>query len=411
MQLGVAQQLAKALRHALGAAEVGAGELEHALAEAAARQPAPVLWLLGTTQSGKTSIVRALTGSSRAEIGSGYQPCTRTASLYEFPADAPVLTFLDTRGLGEVSYDPADDIAWCEARAHIVIAVLRAGETRPQALAEALNAVRRRHPDWPVIVAQTCLHHAYPAEFEHPLPYPFTEPGWEAQVPDGLRRQLLAQRQAFAELPGTGAVLWVPIDFTQPEDGWTPLDYGVDALWQAIEQACALDLRARVRGEAAVQDLYTRVTHPRIVGFSLAAATVGALPLVDLALVPALQAGMLRGLAATYHLHWSGRHTAEFLGLLGGGIAAGYGLKLVGRSVIKLVPGFGQTAGALWGASASGAVTYALGKAACAYLSRRNESLPADATHIRTVYAEALTRGRALVIGSRRGQSSGAPAG
>jgi len=401
MQLGAAQQMARALRRALGAAEVGPDELERALAEAAARQPAPVLWLLGTTQSGKTSIVRALTGSSRAEIGNGYQPCTRTASLYEFPADAPVLSFLDTRGLGEVSYDPAEDIAWCEARAHIVIAVVRAAETRPQAVFEALGAVRRRHPDWPVIIAETCLHHGYPPEFEHPLPYPFAEPGWETRVPDDLRRQLLAQRQAFAGLPGAGAVLWVPIDFTQPEDGWQPQNYGVDALWHAIEQACALDLRARVLGDAAVQDVYARATHPRIVGFSLAAATVGALPVVDLALVPALQAGMLRGLAGTYQLTWSARHTAEFLGLLGAGIAAAYGLKLAGRSVIKLIPGFGQTVGAVWGASASAAVTYALGKAACAYLARRREGLPVDAAHVRTVYAEALARGRDLLTRNR----------
>ena len=33
---------------------------------------APVIWLLGKTQAGKTAIIAALTGDSRAEIGRGY---------------------------------------------------------------------------------------------------------------------------------------------------------------------------------------------------------------------------------------------------------------------------------------------------------------------------------------------------
>ena len=37
-----------------------------------ARQFAPVVWLLGKVQSGKTSIVRELTQATTAEIGNGY---------------------------------------------------------------------------------------------------------------------------------------------------------------------------------------------------------------------------------------------------------------------------------------------------------------------------------------------------
>lgn len=76
--------------------------LQASLREARVRMPVPVLWLLGKTQAGKTSIIRALTGSEAAEIGNGFQPCTRSSRFYDFPADAPVVRFLDTRGLGEV---------------------------------------------------------------------------------------------------------------------------------------------------------------------------------------------------------------------------------------------------------------------------------------------------------------------
>src|SRR6056297_3083571 len=101
----------RALQKALAQPEAELEGLEPAVRAAASRQPAPVIWLLGKAQSGKTSIVRALTGSSRAAIGDGFQPCTRTAARYDFPPDAPVVSFLDTRGLGDVASDPADDIA------------------------------------------------------------------------------------------------------------------------------------------------------------------------------------------------------------------------------------------------------------------------------------------------------------
>jgi predicted GTPase len=75
-----------------------------------AQTTAPVVWLLGKTGAGKTAIVSALTGDPRAVIGEGFEACTRTAAFYDVPAEAPLLRFLDTRGLGEVRYDPASDI-------------------------------------------------------------------------------------------------------------------------------------------------------------------------------------------------------------------------------------------------------------------------------------------------------------
>src|SRR5438034_8034895 len=84
--------------------------------------PAPVFWLVGKTQSGKTSLIRYLTGAERAEIGKGFQPCTRFSSKYVFPTEkAPLISFLDTRGLDEAGYDPAEDIARFDTEAHVVL--------------------------------------------------------------------------------------------------------------------------------------------------------------------------------------------------------------------------------------------------------------------------------------------------
>ena len=112
---------------------------------------APVVWLLGKTGAGKTAIVAALTGDPRAEVGEGFEPCTRTAAFYDVPPEAPLLRFLDTRGLGEGDYDPATDIAWCEGQSHLLLVVMQVADP-------VQHGVLHVHPDWPVVVAQTGLH-------------------------------------------------------------------------------------------------------------------------------------------------------------------------------------------------------------------------------------------------------------
>ncbi len=388
----------KRLRRQVLRPEADPADVQRALATAAGRTDIPVLWLLGTAQSGKTSIVRALTGSSRAEIGNGFQPCTRSASLYDFPPEAPVIRFLDTRGLGEVGYQPDEDLAVCEDRAHQLLVVLRVTETRSTDVLEVVREIRRRHPDWPLLIAQTCLHDAYPASREgHVLPYPFEHSGWRDQVPTELARLIDAQRSAFTDLPGPGPIRWVAIDFTLPEDGFEPVEYGLEALWRALEDSAVAGLRARLSADPAVRSAYDRAAHPQIVGYSLAAAALGTVPLVDLAALPALQARLLQVLAGIYGLHWTRRSIAEFSSLLGAGIAVGLGVRMAGRSLAKLIPGWGQTAGAVWAAGANGATTFALGKAACLYLHRRREGQDVDAEALRRTFREALGQARGLL--------------
>ena len=74
--------------------------------------PIPLLWLFGKTGSGKSSIIRMLTGASEAEIGNGFRPQTKSSMQFDFPDDqTPIARFLDTRGIGEAGYDAAVDLA------------------------------------------------------------------------------------------------------------------------------------------------------------------------------------------------------------------------------------------------------------------------------------------------------------
>src|SRR5438876_8806442 len=86
------------------------------------RMPVPVFWLFGKTQSGKTSLIKYLTGADAAEIGHGFRACTRFSRQYQFPtAEAPLLTFLDTRGMDEPGYDPEEDLKQFTDQAHVVV--------------------------------------------------------------------------------------------------------------------------------------------------------------------------------------------------------------------------------------------------------------------------------------------------
>ncbi len=395
------------LRRVLLHPRVDDAALDAALHQARQRHPLPVIWLLGKAQAGKTSIIRALTGSPAAEIGNGFRPCTRTARLYDFPAVVPVVRFLDTRGLGEVAYDPAEDIHYCESQAHLVLGVMKATDLAQESVYAVLRAVRRRHPTWPVLIAQTGLHEAYSADTGHFLPYPFDRDPWPPTIPLDLTRALQAQRAALGRLSGSTAPRWVPIDLTQPEDELTPADYGIEALWRAIGDVSTLDLRTRLGADAGLRDTFARAAHPQIVGHALAAAGVGAMPVVDLVAVPAVQAKLLHALSALYGQVWTGRQVSEFLGLLGTGVGVSYLARWAGRGLVKLVPALGQTLGAVWGATASGTTTFALGKAACYYFGRRRLGERIDPQTLRRVYAEALNSGAALL----KHEAAGTPLG
>lgn len=359
-----------------------------------ARQNATVVWLVGKVQSGKTSIVRALTGCTDAEIGTGYAPCTRTSRVFDFPSDAPVIRFLDTRGLGEIRYDPSEDLAFAESQAHLMIAVMKALDPQQDAIVSLVKDVRSRRPGWPVIVAQTSLHEGYPPGVNHPPEYAFA-PGAgpaAAGVPAELVRSLAFQRQLLEELPGSGAVSFVPIDFTQPADGYRPVNYGFEAFVSALRVAAPAGLVAVLEGiQAAANDTRSKQAHPHVVGYATAAAAADVVPIAGLVAVPGVQAKMLHSLAAIYGVAWDKRTLGDFAKCFGTSTIVRAAGQLGIRQIVKLLPVYGQTAGAVAASAASFATTFALGKAACYFLARRRTG-DIDVAGVARTYSEALAK-------------------
>jgi uncharacterized protein (DUF697 family) len=410
---GVLDRLWKGVADELFGKDAGSGANDKA-AQERARRTAPVIWLLGKTGSGKTSVVAALTGDSRAEVGAGFEPCTRTAAFYDFPHEAPLVRFLDTRGLEEAGYDASDDVAWCEGQAHIVLAVTHLSDPDQAAVLDVLRAVRRRHPDWPVVVAQTHVHALYQRGEGHPAVYPFTggaEDETSPVIPHPLRQAIAHQRRIFAGLPGA-APRFVPVDLTQPEDGYTPEDYGIDALLAAIGQAGPEAQEALQ--EAARRDEAHRIRarcRPIILGHAVAAVGAGAapLPLVGAGGLAAILGSMLRYLARRHGVAWTPAMFAEFTGAIGGGALLWWGARYGLRELLKLIPFAGTWLGGALNATAAFSVAYGLGEAACVWLGYRQRGRCAPDEEVRRAFAEGLAEG--LRRGKRRdGRQPGAAA-
>ena len=72
-------------------------------------------------------------------------------------------------------------------------------------------------------------------------------------------------------------------------------------------------------------------------------------------------------------VRWDKRAYAEFAGALGAGTLVRAASSFGVRQLVKLIPVYGQTAGAAAAAAASFAATYAMGKAASYFLMRRQQ--------------------------------------
>jgi uncharacterized protein (DUF697 family) len=340
------------------------------------RRTLPVIWLLGKTGAGKSSLIRALTGLSAAQVGNGFEPCTRTAYMFDFPESLPVMRFLDTRGLGETGYDPTDDLHNCEARSHVLLAVARLDDPVQGEVASAIAAVRKRRPHTPIIV----IHSGADLLADEQTRFRARE-----QI------QQLFEKAAGNELPFIETALL----FNQAAGQVPGSTIGIDALVTHLdhimpEVALLLAREERRDGErSAFAGLRAKV-----LWYASAAGASDVAPVVGAVTVPTLQAAMLRMLGKHYTVEWTRARMTEFTLALGAGAAFRFGASYAVRQLAKLIPVYGQTAGAAAAGTISFAATYALGRAAAFYLHRTQQGLAINSAELRALYTDALKRAR-----------------
>lgn len=361
-------------------------QLAARMADARERAHVPVFWLFGRTQSGKTSIIRYLTGVDDAEIGNGLRPCTKFSREYPFPtAEAPLLTFLDTRGLDEPGYDPAVDLATFNDRAHVVVVTVRVTDHALENIVGPLKVIRAANPNRPVILALTCLHEAYPQQ-QHPTPYPYIDTLYPPGLPESLARSIAAQQERFRGLVDD----IVPIDLTRPDEGFSDPNFGGPELRASIlnhlPKAYRQSLIALDASTHEFRDAAMKRAMPLVISYSTLAAGAGAIPVpfVDLFLIPGIQAKMAHALADVYHQPMTIERFWEIASSLGAGVLA----RQAAREAAKFIPGVGAAAGAAiaWG------MTYALGKAFCKYFQSIHEGHVPDPAVLKKLFEDEMAR-------------------
>ncbi len=373
---------------------VSDSQLHEKLEQARQNMPIPVFWLLGKTQSGKSSIIQALTGSSRAEIGQGFRACTRQSAVFDFPnEDTAFVRFLDSKGLGESDYDPREDMAWCQSQAHLLMVVIKAMDHELDGVLSATRAVRAVHPEWPLLVIQTCLHEGYPSKAtNHPEPYPYLGDQFDIHCPPDLVRSMSVQRQHFKALNAQ----FVAVDLTQEEDGYDPVHYGLEALWSAIESALPMGLQQMLLQNQLhtdqLNDVYAQHTYPHVMGYAISAGLLAMTPIpaASIPLVIAVQGKMFHSIASIYGVSLTKRSVYELVSAVGiGGMSIGFGA----RELAKLIPGWGSLISGL----STAAITYALGMTLCYYYAQTQQGHAFTAKMLKVVYEEQLKRGRELL--------------
>jgi uncharacterized protein (DUF697 family)/predicted GTPase len=345
---------------------VSEADLQGLLEQVRQSLPTTEVILVGKAQTGKSSIIRALTGASAEIIGQGFRPHTAHTQQYAYPTDdLPLLNFIDTVGLGEGLKDPQSVAAELQSllgassadvqAAQILVVTLKITDFAVDAVYRLLQNLRQAYPQIPCLLVVTCLHELYPARVsDHPV-YP----------PELLevQRAVEALQTQFDLCDRT-----VLVDFTLEEDGFTPVFYGLEAFVEALA-ALLPDAEAQVIHQLLEQagvsdrigDIYRDAGRRYILPFSVMAATLAAVPL-PFATMPVLTALQVTLVTLLGRLYGQTISPAQ-AGGIASAIAGGFGAQVIGRELVKFIPGLGSVIAASW----AGAYTWALGEGACVY--------------------------------------------
>jgi uncharacterized protein (DUF697 family) len=329
----------------------------------------PTLWLLGKTGAGKSSLIEALTGLTSVEVGNGFSPCTLTSKAYDFPTDKPILRFLDTRGLAEAGYDPAEDIKACSKQGHALIVVAKTEEPEQSAILTALKSIKKDKAIKHILVVHTAVK----------------------QVNEKDRLRLLQHNQQQVEDAWGTDIPYVDVDFE--------LDNGSIYNKKLLEQKLAdilpiISCMFNDNEHASSEEQNFNTLRTEVLWYSSTASVSDLVPGVGLVSVPAIQAKLLHSLANQYGVEWNKRTFSELIGTLGTSFGVQYGLKLGIRQLVKFIPVYGQTVGAATAAAMSFATTYALGRVACKYFYHKSKGENVSDEEMQYLYKSAFSKGK-----------------
>ena len=329
----------------------------------------PTIWLLGKSGAGKSSLVKSLTGYSDIAIGNGFEPCTRKAHLYAFPANHPVLQFMDTRGIGEAGYDPADDLATYANKSQFVLAVAKLDDPAQGELCRAIQGIRKNISRKHIVVAHT---------------------GEDIIESSDRRQHFRKSNQSSIERAIGGRLRWFECDARTNADEAAVRERFLQLSEKFIpQQAASMKQReARTEEERQFSNVFGIV-----VRCSMEAALVTAMtpvPFVRIPIVFGIQAKMLKQLASRYEIGLSKDKLLSIGKSLGLGIASTSATGLLATEIGTFVPVYGQTAGRVVAGVGAFATTFAVGRASAHFFFHDSVGKSVDKAEIQRIYRSAL---------------------
>jgi uncharacterized protein (DUF697 family) len=371
-------------------------QIEKEFAKFRQTTPLPCLWLFGKTGSGKTSVIHYLTGAEDAVIGEGFRPETKTSRRFDFPDSTnPLLRFLDTRGLAEATYNPAEDIQQFSQSTQMMIVTVRVSDHALSNLLPPLREIRRASPELPILLVLTCLHEATGTVDISDGPDPFLDATASAgestaTIPKALSELITEKSAQFEGLYDS----LIAIDLTPPEDGFADPEFGGERLKKAIldklPHAYRQALLALNQADGRQLSRLQRKSRWQVLTSSALAGTAGVVPLpwIDIPVVLSIQAHMATRIAAIYEQEITPARWALLSSAAGTRIA----IQLAVREALKFIPFVGMAVGA----AGAFAFTYALGMSWDWYFANLQKGSVPSAEDLKGVFAEQLERGHAL---------------
>lgn len=327
----------------------------------------PVVWMLGRTGAGKSSLIRVLTDLNEIEVGNGYASCTPTSRKFDFPEGHPLVRFLDTRGLGEAGYDPEDDLAASEGHSRAIIVVARLDDPVQGEIVDALEDVLGRRPKMEVLLVHTGAD----------------------LVPDPAARDRARSATASRFKKAAGRAL-PEVVISLPRDG-SPTAEQMEALTDALVEVlpnAGLALREEATSDAEAQAF--SVVRGKVLFYAGIAGGTDAVPIVGLFSSTSVQFTMLKRLGEHYGVPVTLTLARDFASLLGIGIGGRFLGSVAVRQGAKLIPVYGQTAGAVAAGALTFGATYALGRTAARYLHALSVGQAPSKQDLQKAFREAL---------------------
>lgn len=332
--------------------------------------------IVGRRGAGKSSLINAIFGEMRAEIGD-VKAQTGIGKWYTYESDLGALEILDTRGLGEgdkpeehISKDTSLEEVKASIRQTTPDAILFLSKAKDVSsridedmdnLLELKKMIQAEYEyDVPIIGLVTQVDELSPKSVAQP---PFDHEVKQKNIADAVE-MLSTKLRDTVSAPVTVIPICCYLEFVDNEIEYD-IRWNVDALLDYLIEKLPKEAQMILAKLSKVKSVQRKIA--KRIGASVAAitATVGAapIPLADLPVITGLQVVMVTTIAMISGRKANKKTVFEFFGALGINVGVGFAFRTIARQLVRIIPVAGN---AVSGIIAS-AGTYALCEAAIVY--------------------------------------------